>query len=168
MEQSNEAGRPVARVVSLDLSVAVIIFVLGALVVYESHELGSSWGSDGPDAGYFPFYIGLMICVSAAVVFVQSAMRYRSDAKIFVERGQLKQVMIVLVPTVAYVLGIELIGIYVSALVFIALFMRFVGKYGWLRSALVGVGVSVAAFLLFEVWFKIPLPKGPVESLLGY
>lgn len=168
MEQSSKAGRAVARVVSVDMAVAVIVFALGALVVYESHELGSSWGSDGPEAGYFPFYIGLLICISAVVVFVQTAMRYRSDSKVFVERGQLKQVMIVLVPTVAYVLGVELIGIYVSALAFISLFMRFVGKYSWLRSALVGVGVSVISFLLFEVWFKIPLPKGPVETLLGY
>jgi len=168
MEQNSDAGRAVARVVSVDMAVAAIVFALGALVLYESHELGSSWGSDGPEAGYFPFYIGLLICISAAVVFVQSALRFRSDAKIFVERGQLKQVMIVLVPTVAYVVGVDLIGIYVSALAFISLFMRFVGKYGWLRSALVGVGVSVTAFLLFEVWFKIPLPKGPVETLLGY
>jgi len=168
MEQNSDAGRAVARVVSVDMAVATIVFALSALVLYESHELGSSWGSDGPEAGYFPFYIGLLICISAAVVFVQRALRVRSDAKIFVERGQLKQVMIVLVPTVAYVVGVDLIGIYVSALAFISLFMRFVGKYGWLRSALVGVGVSVTAFLLFEVWFKIPLPKGPVETLLGY
>lgn len=166
--QSSESGRVVARIVTVDLAVAVMIFALGALVVYESHELGSSWGSDGPEAGYFPFYVGLLICVSAAVVFVQSLLRLRSDTKVFVERGQLKQVMIVLVPTVAYVAGVQTIGIYVSAMVFIGLFMRFVGRYSWLRSVLVGVGVSVASFLLFEIWFKIPLPKGPVEAWLGY
>jgi hypothetical protein len=102
------------------------------------------------------------------VVFVQALLRLRSDTKIFVEWGQLKQVMIVLLPTVAYIFCVQLIGIYVSALAFIALFMRFVGRYGWLRSMSVGLGVSVIAFLLFEVWFKIPLPKGPVESWLGY
>lgn len=168
MEQKSESQRVAARVVTVDLAVALIVFALGALVVYESYRLGSSWGSDGPEAGYFPFYIGLLICISAAVVFVQSLLRMRSDVKVFVEWGQLKQVMIVLVPTVAYVLGVQLIGIYVSAFVFIGLFMRFVGKYSWLRSVLVGSGVSVVAFLLFEVWFKIPLPKGPVETLLGY
>jgi putative tricarboxylic transport membrane protein len=168
MESNNKSNRAAARVVTIDLAVALIVFALGALVVYESYLLGSSWGSDGPQAGYFPFYIGSLICISAAVVFVQNLLRARSDAKVFAEWGQLKQVMIVLVPTVAYVLGVQLIGIYVSATVFIALFMRFIGKYGWLRSALVGAGVSVMAFLMFEIWFKIPLPKGPVETLLGY
>lgn len=168
MEQSSESDRGLARVVTVDLVVAVIVFALGALVVYESHQLGSSWGSDGPEAGYFPFYIGLLICISAVVIFAQSLLRLRSDAKVFVRRGELKQVMIVFLPTVAYVIGVQTIGIYVSALAFIGLFMRFVGRYSWLRSILVGLGVGVAAFLLFEVWFKIPLPKGPVETWLGY
>lgn len=166
--QSSDSARVLARIVTVDVVVAVIVFALGAVVVYESHELGSSWGSDGPEAGYFPFYVGSLICISAVVIFVQSVLRLRSDTKVFVERGQLKQVMIVLIPTVAYVAGVQTIGIYVSALVFIGLFMRLVGKYSWLRSVLVGSGVSVAAFMLFEIWFKIPLPKGPVEALLGY
>ncbi len=168
MEQNSQSGRVLARVVTVDLVVALIVFALGALVVYESRELGSSWGSDGPQAGYFPFYIGLLICLSGAVVFVQSMLRLRADAKAFVAAGQLKQVMIVLVPTVVYVLCVQLVGLYLSAAVFIALFMRLVGKYTWLRSLVVGLTVSVASFMLFEVWFLIPLPKGPVESLLGY
>ena len=166
--KKNEPVRVAARVVTVDLIVALIVFLLGSLVVYESHRLGSSWGTDGPQAGYFPFYIGLLIAISGAVVFAQCLPRLRSDARVFVERGQLRQVMIVLLPTVAYVLCVQLAGVYVSALAFISLFMRFVGKYGWLRSALVGSSVTVSAFLLFEVWFKIPLPKGPVETLLGY
>ena len=76
-------------------------------------------------------------------------------------------VLALLVPTLLYVLGIYLLGIYVSSILFIALFMVFLGNYGWLRSALVASGVSIAFFLLFEVWFKVPLPKGPVEALLG-
>jgi len=168
MEQKSQSGRVMARVVTVDLIVALIIFALGALVVYESHELGASWSSDGPQAGYFPFYIGLLTCVSSAVVFVQSVLRLRADAKAFVELGQLKQVMIVLVPTVVYVLCVQLVGLYLSAAVFIALFMRLVGKYSWLRGASVGLGVSAAAFMMFEIWFLIPLPKGPVETFLGY
>ena len=74
----------------------------------------------------------------------------------------------ILLPSTVYVLGVQLIGIYVSSALFIALFMRLAGKYSWLRSIAVGVGVSVSAFVMFEIWFKIPLPKGPLESLLGY
>jgi putative tricarboxylic transport membrane protein len=37
----------------------------------------------------------------------------------------------------------------------------------WAKTAAVALGVSVVFFLLFEVWFKVPLPKGPLESWLG-
>jgi len=160
--------RVAARTVTVDLAVAVLLFALGALVVYESRRLGSSWGPEGPEPGYFPFYIGALICLASAVVFVQALWRMKSDRRVFATVGQLKQVMVILLPSAAYVLGVQLTGIYVPSAAFIALFMKFVGRYGWLRSVLVGAAVSVTAFVLFEVWFKIPLPKGPFERLIGY
>jgi putative tricarboxylic transport membrane protein len=156
------------RTVVVDLVVAVVIFLLGALVGYDSLRLGSGWAADGPQAGYFPFYIALLICISSAVVSVQALLRLKRDSQVFVQRDQLKQVMVILLPSTAYVLGVQLIGIYISSAVFIGLFMRLVGKYGWLRSVVVGVAVSASAFVLFEIWFTIPLPKGPLEEWMGY
>jgi putative tricarboxylic transport membrane protein len=157
-----------ARTVTVDLVVAALIFALGALVVWESHRLGSSWASDGPQAGYFPFYIGLLTCICSVVVFVQCLLKRGTDRSVFVSAEQFKQVLIILLPSTAYVLGIQLIGIYVPSALFIGLFMKFVGKYSGLRSVLVGAGVAVISFVLFEIWFRIPLPKGPVERLFGY
>lgn len=168
MSHERESGEAGTRTVLVDLVVAAIIFMLGALVAFDSYRLGASWGTDGPQSGYFPFYIGLLLCISSAVVSVQSLLRLGSDRQIFVRRDQLKQVLVILVPSVAYVLGVQLIGIYVPSAVFIGLFMKIIGKYSWRRGVAVGAGVSVVSFLLFEIWFKIPLPKGPVESLLGY
>jgi uncharacterized Tic20 family protein len=157
-----------ARTIVVDLVVAFLILLLGALVVWESNRLGASWASDGPQAGYFPFYIGVLICICSAMVLVQGLMRLGTDRAVFVVNAQLRQVLIILVPSVLYVLGIQLIGIYVPSAAFIGLFMRWVGGYTWLRSILVGGGVAVTSFVMFEIWFKIPLPKGPVERLLGY
>ena len=164
----NEEAQGGARTVVLDVVVAVLILLLGALVVYDSYQLGSSWASDGPQAGYFPFHIGAMICISAAVVLVQGVLRLKTDRAIFATYSQLKQVMVILVPSTLYVAGIQLLGLYVPSALFILLFMKFGGKYSWLRSIAVGVSVSALAFVMFEIWFKIPLPKGPVENLLGY
>jgi len=168
MQHDPKAVPAAARTVIVDLIVAGIIFALGALVAYDSYRLGSSWGEDGPQTGYFPFYVALLICFSSAVVLVQALLRLKSDRQVFVESGQLRQVLIILVPSTLYVLGVQWIGIYVSSAVFIGLFMKTVGRYSWMRSATVGLGVCVASFLLFEIWFKIPLPKGPVEGLLGF
>jgi putative tricarboxylic transport membrane protein len=168
MAHNHESAQTGARTVVLDLVVAIGVFVIGAVVGYESYRLGSSWGPEGPQAGYFPFYIGLLICVCSAVVFAQSLVKLKTDRRIFVTLGQFKQVLVILLPSTAYVLGVQWIGIYVPSALFIGLFMRIAGKYSWLRSAIIGLGVSVSAFVLFEIWFKIPLPKGPLERLLGY
>ena len=152
----------------VDLVVAIIIFLLGALIAYDSDRLGSGWSVDGPQAGYFPFYIAMLICFSSVVIGVQSLFRLKRDTQVFVQREQLKQVLVILVPSTVYVLGVQYLGIYVSSAAFICLFMRIVGQYGWMRSVVVGVAVSAVAFVMFEIWFTIPLPKGPLESLLGY
>jgi hypothetical protein len=168
MADNHESAQAGARTVVIDLTVAVLVFMIGAVVGYESYRLGASWGSDGPQAGYFPFYIGLLICICGAVVFAQSLIKLKTDRRIFVTAGRFKQVLVILLPSTAYVLGVQLIGIYVPSALFIGLFMKLVGKYNWLRSTVVGLGVSVSAFVLFEIWFKIPLPKGPLERLIGY
>jgi hypothetical protein len=168
MAHNHESAQAGTRTVLVELAVAAIIFALGALVAYDSYRLGSSWASDGPQSGYFPFYIGLFTCICGAVVFAQGLLRLKTDQQVFVTLSQLKQVLVILLPSTVYVLGVQLIGIYVSSALFIALFMRLAGKYSWIRSVAVGAGVSVSAFVMFEIWFKIPLPKGPLESLLGY
>jgi hypothetical protein len=168
MAHDHESAQAGTRTVLVELAVAAIIFALGALVAYDSYRLGSGWASDGPQSGYFPFYIGLFICICSTVVLAQGLLRRNTDQQVFVTVSQVKQVLVILLPSTVYVLGVQLIGIYVSSALFIALFMRLAGKYSWLRSVAVGAGVSVSAFVMFEIWFKIPLPKGPLERLLGY
>ena len=168
MAHNHESAQAGTRTVLVELSVAATIFALGALVAYDSFRLGSGWASDGPQSGYFPFYIGLFICICSTVVLAQGLLRRNTDQQVFVTVSQVKQVLVILLPSTVYVLGVQLIGIYVSSALFIALFMRIAGKYSWIRSVAVGAGVSVSAFVMFEIWFKIPLPKGPLERLLGY
>jgi len=155
-----------------EIVVAGIFLAFGALVVFDSRRLGASWGSDGPQAGYFPFYIGLIICISAIVNLVTAIGRKSDGSKAFVTREQLKMVVIVMVPYAIYVALIANplypLGIYEASVIFIAIFMRFLGKYSWLKIAVVSLATMVAFFLMFEIWFKVPLPKGPIEALLGF
>ena len=168
MAHNNESAGAGTRTVLVELIVAAIIFALGALVTYDSYRLGSGWAPDGPQSGYFPFYIGLITCICSAVVFGQGLLRLKTDRQVFVTPSQFKQVLVILLPSTVYVLGVQWIGIYVSSALFIALLMRLAGKYSWMRSSAVGAGVSISSFVMFEIWFKIPLPKGPLENLLGY
>ncbi|MBE0625084.1 MAG: tripartite tricarboxylate transporter TctB family protein [Burkholderiales bacterium] len=149
-----------------ELAVAGSTFALGAIVVFDSWRLGAKWMADGPQTGYFPFYVGLIICIASVVNFV-GALRAGDKDSAFVEVGQLKLVLSVLVPTSVYVVLVGFLGIYVPSIVYIAFFMLWLGKYAWWKAALVSVGTNVFFYCVFEIWFQVPLPKGVVESLLG-
>ena len=160
-------GRPAFGVKSAEIALALFFLALGGIVIYDSARLGAKWADDGPQTGYFPFYIGVLIALASVANLVAAlAIRPERD-KAFVEVGQLKLVLAVLVPTAIYVGLIGWLGIYVASVLFIAFFMRWLGKYDWWKLAAVSIGNSVFFFLVFELWFKIPLPKGPLENLLG-
>ena len=164
--EGRQEGRAAFRQKSAEIVVAALFLLAGAIVVYDSLRLGAKWAEDGPQAGYFPFLVGVLICVSAAINLAAVFAWARDDAKPFVEVGQLKMVLAVLVPSSIYVALIGYLGIYVASALFVAFFMRWLGKYDWWKLAAVSVGNSVFFFVIFEVWFRIPLPKGPLEALL--
>jgi putative tricarboxylic transport membrane protein len=165
MEQSQDKSAVSRK--SMEIAVTLIFLIFGLVVCWDSWRLGARWGSDGPQAGYFPFYIGIIIIFSGVVTLIQAFAIKAADNTPFVLRGQLKLVVLVMVPTVVYVGLINWLGIYVASTIYIALFMWWLGKYSWVKYVSVSVGVSVAFFLMFEIWFKVPLPKGPLESALG-
>jgi hypothetical protein len=162
--------KAVGSVRTWEIVVAALFLAFGSIVVWDSRRLGAEWGSDGPQAGYFPFYIGLIICISSVVNIVSAVAKPNRDA--FVQWGQLRMILVVMLPCVIYVGLIANpwfgLGIYVASALFIAFFMRYLGKYGWPKIAAVSVGTIVAFFLMFEIWFKVPLPKGPLEAAFGF
>lgn len=160
-------GRAAFRVKSAEIAVAALFLAAGAVVMYDSVRLGSTWGDDGPKPGYFPFYIGLIMTLAALVNLARGFMIPAGKNGPFVLAEQLKMVLTVLVPTAIYAGAITWVGIYVSSIVFIAFFMRWLGKFAWWKVAAVSVGTAVALFLVFERWFLVPLPKGPIEAFLG-
>ena len=150
---------------AMELVVAGLLIAVGAVVMWGSADVGIGWASDGPRAGYFPFYVGLLIVGSSLVTFVRAAVS--ADRTVFVSGARFKPVLIVLVPSLIYVGLIGVIGIYVASAAFIAFFMLTVGGERGLRVPAVSFGVPIAVFFVFERWFLVPLPKGPLESLLG-
>jgi hypothetical protein len=150
---------------TLEAGMALLIGAFGAVVIVGSVKAGINWGAEGPRAGFFPFYVGIAIVVSS-LINLWHAQR-DDDRRLFAEWGQLRQVMSVVVPTAIYVGAMPFIGLYVASTVFIAWFMRWLGGYRWLTTLAVAVGMPVVTYLVFERWFLVPLPKGPLEDWLG-
>jgi len=162
--------RVLARNCTVDAVVAAVLFVLGVVVVVQARALGAEWTSDGPGSGYFPFYIGLILCIASAGILYQALVSKSRDVGVFVDREQFGRVLSVLVPAMVYVFCIVFIGIYVASAIYIAAFMIVLGKYRPWKAVVIGVLVSAVFFAMFEVWFKVPLYKGTLDPLafLGY
>jgi len=150
-----------------ELVVAALLLGLGLLVVTDSIRVGTGWADDGPRAGYFPFYIGCLLSASSAYVLVRQLLKWGQDSGQFAEHAQLRLVVAMLVPMLVYVALIYPLGIYVPSAILIAYFMLRYGKYKWFITLPVAAGVPIIFFLVFERWFLVTLPKGPVEQLLG-
>jgi hypothetical protein len=160
-EHTNNTNQDSAiSVRAMDIVTAILFLAFGVTVMIGSLKLGASWGTDGPEAGYFPFYISLIILLSSTVTLYQAFANKNKETESFVDREPLKQVMAVLLPAIVFVLGVQLIGIYVASALYIAIFMVWLGKYAIWKAVAVAVGVTVALYLMFEFWFQVPLPHG--------
>jgi hypothetical protein len=169
-EQPSAQARPVARNNRIDALVAAGLTMIGLVVIVEARRLGAGWTSDGPGPGYFPFYIGAILAIGGVGILYQSLVSKSANTNVFIDSEQLKRVLSVLVPAAVYVGVIMAVGQYIASAIFIAIFMVWLGKYSWLKSALLGIGVNAMFFVMFEVWFKVPLFKGALDPLgfLGY
>ncbi|MDB5619878.1 tripartite tricarboxylate transporter TctB family protein [Tardiphaga sp.] len=150
---------------AVESGVTLVIGLFGAIVVYGSVKAGINWGAEGPRAGFFPFYVGLFIIVSSAINLWNT--RRDEDSSLFAEWGQLRQVFSVVIPTAIYVASMPFIGLYLASMIFIGWFMRWLGKYEWPLIAGIALGMPIVTYFIFERWFLVPLPKGPIEDWLG-
>lgn len=166
-ETTHESGGTGPSHRAVEVGVALFIAALGVIAVVGSMQIGSGWGADGPQAGFFPFYIGLIIVIACAVNLAKIFMT-PDDGEVFANWTQLRQVASVVVPTAVYVFVIPQIGIYVASALLIAVFMRWIGHYRWSVVAAISVAVPIFTFFMFEIWFLVPLPKGAVERMLGF
>lgn len=167
-EAPEEPGMVSNRV--LEIVVALALLCLSAIVITDSVRLGIGWAEgEGPRAGYFPFYIAVVLAVASVAILLKAVMG-KGDGlgDAFVSRPAFVRVITVLIPAIVYVGAVQYIGLYVASAGFIFFFMLFVGGESLLRAILVATGVPLFFFMMFEKWFLVPLPKGPIEAMFGF
>jgi putative tricarboxylic transport membrane protein len=149
----------------VELGVAIAMIAFGAIVIVGSLKVGIGWGPEGPKAGFFPFCLGVSI-ILASVMNLLAALTIDAR-KVFADWSQLMSVLSVVIPTTIYVVAVPWTGIYAASLVLIAVFMMWLGRYSAAKSAAVSIGTVIAIYLMFEKWFLVPLPKGPIEDFFN-
>lgn len=173
MSHDSDSEDPLGGVVSnrtMNLVVSLALMAVASVVLISSYRLGAGWAKDlGPDSGYFPFYIALIMFISSGITLIQHLLSRRPDAGgSFIAHGELMMVLQVLIPMIIFVVLSIYIGIYISMALFIGFFMTWHGRYPLYKTVPVIIGVPLVLFVIFEVWFLVPLPKGPFEAWLGY
>ena len=149
-----------------ELVTASVLIFLGGVVLFDAVRIGFGWGPDGPRSGFFPFWLALIMVIVSGVILVQAALDHRE--KSFVSREQLNSVLKVLWPATAAVALMHFIGLYVASALYMGFYMRWVGRHSWVAVVAIALGIPIASFLVFEKWFLVPMPKGPLEQWLGY
>lgn len=150
----------------VELGTAALTFAFGVAVCLGAREAGAGWTDFGPDAGYFPFYIGLLIALGSGVNFVNAFRQHRTKGT-FLDARRARFVAAFLLPMLGFALVATFLGLYVGTTLYVAAAMMIQGRYPWWRALGTGLAVAVAFFLIFELAFKVPLLKGPVEAWLG-
>jgi hypothetical protein len=166
-ENVHESGGTGPSHRTVEVAVTAALGLLAIIGMYGSVLVGIGWAAEGPRAGFFPFYVSALVLISCGVN-IGNALRVPDDGRVFATWGQLGKVFSVVVPVAIYAGLIPYIGLYVASALLIGVFMRWFGKYGWPMVLGISIAVPVLTFFMFEIWFLVPLPKGPLENYLGY
>ena len=142
--------------------------VIGIIVIVDSVRLKFGWGPSGPESGFFPFYLGVGTLICSGIILFRGIKELKKEGagKRLVPEGALKPILWVLLPSTGMVVLTEFVGLHIAALVFLAFYMRAVGKIGWVTVALVSVLLPVSLYVVFDKFFLIPLPTGMFGSKL--
>jgi hypothetical protein len=149
-----------------ELVTASVLILLGGVVLFDAVRIGFGWGPDGPRSGFFPFWLALIMVIVCGVILAQAA--WGAQRKSFVSREQLGMVLKVLWPATAAVALMHVVGLYVASALYMGFYMRWVGRHSWVAVVAIALGIPIGSFLVFEKWFLVPMPKGPLEQWLGY
>jgi hypothetical protein len=164
----DSAAPSVVSARSVNIAVYLVLLALSVLLAYDNWQTGMGWAPEGPEAGYFPFYLSVMMGAASIYGLGIALWQTAGADESFVSRDQLRRVMQVFVPTLLFCLLTQWLGMYVASFLLVAGFMRFVGHIALWKSLLTAAIFSIAMFITFDVAFDVIMPKGPLEAFFGY
>lgn len=159
------ASRAYVSRFAAETATALVTLALGAAIVFGAREYGTGWTAAGPQPGTFPFCVGILVVAASAGNLFSAWRRRRADA-LFIDAAQVRRVAAFALPMLGFVALAVTLGFYVATAIYVAAVARFQGGYRWLASIAVAILTSTFFFLLLELWFKVPLLKGPLEAAL--
>ena len=151
---------------AMEVATSCFTIGVGAIVTIGSREYGTGWGDAGPQPGYFPFYVGLIIILASLGALFQAVALHRDRQEAFLTVEQGKRILSFFGPMLAFVVLAIFLGLYVALFLYLTSVMVVQGGFRPIKAVAVGLGTAVISYVIFEIWFQVPLLKGPLEALL--
>jgi hypothetical protein len=153
---------------TVEVVTSLLLIVLAVTLGYDNWRTGISWDSTGPEPGYFPFYLAVILGLASLYGLIASCLSRKEAAETFVTRAQARRVLAVFVPTLLFCLVTQFLGLYVASFALISGFMRLVGKIALWKCLLTALVFTAIMFVTFDIAFDVIMPKGPLEAAFGY
>jgi len=159
---------PIVRSRTVDIVVYLLLLALAAVLGFDNWRTGAGWEADGPQAGYFPFYLSVLLGGASLFGLAGLLVAGAASNEVFLTRAQCRRVMQVFVPTLLFCIFTQWLGLYVASFLLIAGFMAIIGRIALWKSLLTAFVFSAAMFVTFDIAFDVIMPKGPLEAFFGY
>ena len=153
---------------SMDIIVSLVLLGVAVVLGWDSWRIGMSWADDGPQAGYFPFYLSVLMGAASIYGIVRAWLARAAEDPAFVLRDQFGRVLQVFVPTLLFCFATQYLGLYVASFLLTAGFMWWIGRISLWVSVLTSFLFTAAMFVTFEIAFNVIMPKGPLEAAFGF
>jgi len=152
---------------TVEIVVSLLLLALALLLGFDNWRSGMGWAKDGPQSGYLPFYLCVILAGASVFGLGITLLKRKEVSPTFVTRDQLRRVTQVFIPTLLFCAAMQWLGLYVASFLLVAGFMRFIGRIAWWKSLLTSFVFAFAMFATFDVAFDVIMPKGPIEALFG-
>ena len=143
---------------------AILLLLFGAVTAGLSLQIRVGT-LRAPGSGFFPFYLGLLLMLLAAIHLAQSRRRGRyvpRDETGTEPRGSWQRVLLFLGATVLATALLTILGYSLASFVLMALLLYILGVRRWMHVVLIALCAAGVSYALFVRWLQIPLPTAGV------
>jgi hypothetical protein len=149
-----------------EIAVSGFTMLAGMATILGALDFGIGWGRGGPEAGAFPFYVGVIIVAASFGILVQ-VIRQCDRGAIFIDGVQARRIAVFFGPMILFVAASVWLGLYVATALYLGAVMRLQGGYRVVTAIGVALATSTFFYVVLELWFRVPLLKGPLEAAIG-
>ena len=152
-----------------NLGGGLLFFAFGLFLGLKSLKL-SVWSKFGPDEGFFPLAVAVIIMGLSFAIMIRAFISLRDHKRGAGTQEQHKMGTNVyktssyVVLMLLYGILLENVGFLITSSIFLFLIMKFVEKGSWVRTISVGLASILASYFLFVHFLGVPLPRGWIKG----